>query len=185
MSSTDMEVGPPGLDGVLAHIDLHGLLLQRSVEAFLFHEAELLDSHRYRDWLGLLADDITYTAPVRGNRRSDGRVDPETMRWFDENRNTLELRVRRFETDVNWAEEPRSRTRRLVGNVRVATDGDDVSVRSNLLCHRNRGESERGDLIAAERHDVLRAVDGRWQLATRRIMLDHGTLGTKNLAIFL
>ena len=32
---------------------------------------------------------------------------------------TLELRVRRLETDVNWAEEPPSRTRRLVTNVRV------------------------------------------------------------------
>lgn len=165
---------------------IRGLLLQRSVEAFLHMEAELLDGHRYREWLELLDDDIHYTAPVRTNRRSDGRVDAARMYWFNDNRNTLELRVRRFETDVNWAEEPRSRTRRVVGNVRVGdVTTDTVEVASNLLCYRNRGNDVQGDLIAAERRDVLRRAEGPWRLLQREIRLDHATLSTKNLALLL
>lgn len=159
--------------------------LVRSVEEFLYHEAELLDDHRYRDWLGLLADDIVYIAPVRTTRRSDGRVDDEHMYWFDDTRGSLELRVRRLETDVSWAEEPPSRTRRIVGNVRVrrGPSEDTVAVRSNLMCSRTRGEAPQADLIAAERHDVLRRTGEDWQLVRREIRFDHGTLSTKNLAL--
>ncbi len=165
--------------------EVEELLTVRSVERFLIEEAELLDDARYREWLGLLHDDIRYVAPVRPTRRSDGRVDLQDMYWFEENRATLELRVRRLETDVNWAEEPPSRTRRLVGNVRVTStdEPDSVRVRSNLLCHRNRGESPTSDLIVAERRDVLVRHDGDWRLRSREILFDHGTLGTKNLAL--
>lgn len=157
----------------------------RSVEDFLYREAELLDDHRYRDWLGLLADDVTYIAPVRTTRRSDGRIDDQAMYWFDDTRASLELRVRRLETDVSWAEEPPSRTRRIVGNVRArpGSDDDTLAVRSNLLCSRNRGESPHVDLISAERHDVLRRDGDGWRLVRREIRFDHGTLGTKNLAL--
>ena len=165
--------------------EIAALLKQRSVETFLHHEAELLDDRRYRDWLGLLADDVVYVAPARSTRRSDGRVEEQRMRWFDDDRRTLELRVRRLETDVNWAEEPPSRTRRLVGNVRVrpGVEPETVAVRSNLLLTRNRGEHDDVDLIAAERHDVLRETAAGWRLARREIRFDHGTLSTKNLAI--
>ena len=43
------------------------LLLQREVEAFYMHEAELLDDRRFDDWLELLAEDITYFMPLRRN----------------------------------------------------------------------------------------------------------------------
>lgn len=168
------------------------VLVQHSAQLFLTVEAELLDDHRYRDWLGLLADEITYRAPVRTSRRTDGRIGTESNYWFDENRNMLELRVRRLETDVSWAEEPPSRTRRMVSNVRVVgeLDGPEtgtggIRVRSNLLCHRNRRDSDTSDLIAAERHDHLVNEGGYWKLAQRVILLDHATLPTKNLAIFL
>lgn len=170
-------------DGALAE-----LLLVRSVERFLVLEAELLDDARYRDWLNLLHDDILYRAPVRVSRRSDGRIDEETMFWFDENRATLELRVRRLETDVNWAEQPPSRTRRIVGNVRAERgENGQVMVRSNLLCHRNRKERAASDLLAAERRDLLvpssEDDDADWRIMSREIRFDHGTLGTKNLAL--
>lgn len=165
------------------------VLLLHSVQLFLTVEAELLDDHRYRDWLGLLSDVIVYQAPVRTSRRSDGRIDAQSNHWFDENRNTLELRVRRLETDVNWAEEPPSRTRRMISNVRVVGElegePNGVRVRSNLLCHRNRRDAHNSDLIAAERHDHLVNEDGHWKLTQRIILLDHATLPTKNLAIFL
>ena len=42
--------------------------LREAVEDFLYHEAELLDERRYRDWLELFADDAVYWMPARENR---------------------------------------------------------------------------------------------------------------------
>ncbi|MGH9094029.1 MAG: aromatic-ring-hydroxylating dioxygenase subunit beta, partial [Acidimicrobiales bacterium] len=38
--------------------------LQADVTAWLVWEAGLLDARRYRDWLTLLTDDVTYRMPV-------------------------------------------------------------------------------------------------------------------------
>ena len=38
------------------------------IQEFLYREALALDERRFRDWLDLLADDITYEVPVRVTR---------------------------------------------------------------------------------------------------------------------
>ncbi len=158
------------------------------VVEFLYHEAELLDDGRFADWLTLMTDDVIYWMPVRLNReKSDKPTYSDTMGYFSEDRETLRLRVERLKTDFAWAEDPPSRTRRFVSNVRVsaAEREGEVAVRSYLLVYRNRGDVADADLISAERHDLLvRASDG-WRLKKRTIMVDQATLGTKNLAIFL
>jgi hypothetical protein len=54
-----------------------------------------------------------------------------------------------------------------------------------LLLFRSRGDLGAYDLIAGERHDVLRRVEGEWRIAKRVAILDQSSLGTKNLGIFL
>jgi 3-phenylpropionate/cinnamic acid dioxygenase small subunit len=90
-------------------------------------------------------------------------------------------------TKSAWAEDPPSRTRRLVTNVMVE-QGDqagELRVRSYLLVTRSRFNFDEFDLISGERRDVLRLVDDRFKLARREIILDQAVLGTANLAIFL
>ena len=120
-------------------------MLETSVEtyweaySFLMHEAELLDERRERDWLDLFTDDAEYLMPVRVNReRAEGEGFSEEAYYFEETRGSLELRVRRLETEYAWAEDPPSRTRHFVTNVRVAEgdEEDEVAVRSNLLLYR-------------------------------------------------
>ena len=41
--------------------------LRADIEEFLYSEADLLDERRFRDWLNLLADDISYFMPIRRN----------------------------------------------------------------------------------------------------------------------
>ena len=129
-----------------------------------------------------------YVMPVRVNReRGEGDGFSEEAFYFEETRGSLELRVRRLETEYAWAEDPPSRTRHFVTNVRVAPgeEEDEVAVRSNLLLYRSRGSDPRHDLISAERKDVLRKEDGQWKLKKRVILLDHSILTTHNLSIFL
>ena len=43
------------------------MLLEREIERFLYHEAELLDERRFSEWIELIADDIHYHVPQRRN----------------------------------------------------------------------------------------------------------------------
>lgn len=169
-------------------------MLDTSVEtyweaySFLMHEAEVLDERHEREWLELLTDDVEYLMPVRVNReKGEGAGFSEEAFYFEETRGSLELRVRRFETEYAWAEDPPSRTRHFVTNVRVVPgeEEDEIAVKSNLLLYRSRGSEPNNDLLSAERKDVLRKEDGRWKLKRREILLDHSVLMTHNLSVFL
>jgi ethylbenzene dioxygenase beta subunit len=155
---------------------------------FLHHEAELLDGNRLDEWLDLLTDDVVYQMPIRMTRERGAESDvSHDMYYFDETRSTLQTRIARLRTDFAWAEDPPSRTRHSVSNVRVqqASGPDELAVRSYLLLYRNRGDDPGHDLISAERTDLLRRVEGAWRLARRCVILDQANLGTRNLAIFL
>jgi 3-phenylpropionate/cinnamic acid dioxygenase small subunit len=162
--------------------------VHRECEQFLVHEADLLDANRMWEWLALLTEDISYRMPIRITReRSKGPGFSETVGHFDDDYGVLRTRVQRLDSEYAWAEDPPSRTRRFVTNVRVgAGDSDgEYRVRSNLLVYRGRYDSADHHLISAERDDVLRRVDGRLKLARRVIYLDQTTVATHNLAILL
>lgn len=170
------------------------LSLRLSIEEFLYLEAELLDDHRYDEWLALLADDIHYWAPTQANRlrRDRGREAsaPGEVALFDDDKTTLCWRVRQMGLATHWAEDPPSRTRHLVSNIRIAPgeSAGEYAVRSNFLCYRNRLRDE-VDLWAGERRDVLRRVDdggGRpgWLITKRAITLDQNVVLSKNLSVF-
>lgn len=161
--------------------------LHHEVHEFLVREAEALDERRYRDWLAMLTEDVEYRMPVRVS--APGALATsllEHMDHFSEDRFSLTKRVERFETDFAWTEDPPSRVRHLVTNVRATrTTGPEVHVRSYLLLFRSRGDSRDAEYVAAERHDRLRRGDDGWLLARRHIVVDESVLRTQNLAIFL
>lgn len=166
------------------------LLLQHAVQEFLFMEADVLDSRRYEEWLGLLTEDIHYWMPVR--RTTTAReVDreftkPGGIAFFDDDLDMLKMRVNRMLLGRAWAEDPPSRTRRLITNVRVVSggaerDGDEVTVASNFQLYRTRLDSEE-DSWLGRREDVLRRVDGDFRLARRHIFLEQTVILSQNLS---
>jgi biphenyl 2,3-dioxygenase beta subunit len=166
--------------------------LQYEIEQFLYHEAQLLDEWRYREWYGLLAEDLHYWMPIRKNRlrrqRAESEIAPRgiEMAHFDDDKKTMDIRILQKETGKHWAEEPPSRTRHLISNIRVApaSDGepDTFEVRSNFIVYRNRLETE-VDVWAGERFDRLRRKDGSFEIAKRTILLDQNVVLSKNLSI--
>ncbi|GAA4987701.1 hypothetical protein GCM10023205_68160 [Yinghuangia aomiensis] len=159
------------------------------VTQFLYHEAELLDDNRVRDWYALLAEDLVYEVPLRvtRERRHGAGFSPAAFHQRD-TYSSIAARVKRLSGEFAWAEDPPSRTRRIVGNVRLRP-GDapgEHLVRSNLMLYRGRGDAPGHHLIVGERHDVLRETPGGDLLIARRtVYLDHTSLPTHNLAIFL
>jgi 3-phenylpropionate/cinnamic acid dioxygenase small subunit len=158
------------------------------VTEFLYREALALDERRFRDWLALLTDDIRYVVPVRVTREglAEWELAP-TSRIFDDDRDTLEVRIRRLETDFAWAEQPPSRTRHYVTNVIVdpAEQDGEFAVSSNCFIYRSRGDSPTPSLYSLARKDVVRRSADGWRLARRWAAFDQSLINAHNLSIFV
>ncbi|RMG53174.1 MAG: 3-phenylpropionate/cinnamic acid dioxygenase subunit beta [Acidobacteria bacterium] len=159
--------------------------VQREVEQFLYKEAWLLDERKFEEWVELFTDDATYRVPVREIQSEWGKDVREAgeMAYLEEDKNSLKQRVLRLRTGLAWAEEPPSRTRHFVGNVcLLRQEGDEVEVHSNVLIFQARGY--RGEsFFVGKREDRLRRVDGRWKIASRKVILDHVVM-PQTLSIF-
>jgi len=164
------------------------MLRQYEVEQFLYDEAALLDARRYGDWVALFADDATYFMPIRRTRMVNELDKEFTARdgqaFFNDAKSDLVGRVAKLATGRAWAEDPPSRTRRLITNVRVVgDDGIELKVESNFLLYRTRLNSEEAKWIGS-RQDVLRRVDGSFQIAARTILLEETVVLSRNMSNF-
>lgn len=162
--------------------------VQEEIREFILREALALDERRFRDWLEFLAKDITYDVPLRVVREglAEWELSP-TGRIFQDNKQTLEIRVRRLETDFAWAEQPPSRTRHFVTNVLVDAgehDGE-YEVSSYCLIYRSRGDSIEPNLVSVVRKDLLRRTADGYEIARRWAAIDQAVINAHNLSIFI
>jgi 3-phenylpropionate/cinnamic acid dioxygenase small subunit len=155
---------------------------------WLVDEAWLLDAQAYEEWLELLTDDIHYLMPVRVTTALGSGFDTSPgMAHFDEDKYSLSRRVARFLTEHAWTEDPPSRLRHHLSNVRTfaTEDPDHLVVDSATLLFRNRGDVREGSFVSAGREDLLRRTPEGWKLARRTILVDDSVIRMQNLAIFL
>lgn len=154
----------------------------------LYDEAAALDERRFDDWVAMLAPDLIYTAPIRLTRTGPNRDRDvmRTMMHFDDTYASILMRTGRLSKSA-WAEDPPSRTRRFVTNVRIAEceDAGDYEVVSYLSLERSRGDNWQNESVTAERRDIWRAGDSGYKLSRREIICDQSTLSMANFAIFL
>ncbi len=154
----------------------------------LYDEAATLDERRFDDWVAMLTPDLVYQAPIRITRTGPNK-DRDVMRTmfhFDEDYTSILMRTGRLQKSA-WAEDPPSRCRRFVTNVRVAeceTAGE-YEVVSYLFLERSRGDNPHNEQLTAERRDIWRSADGGYVLSRREIIVDQSVLGMSNLAVFL
>jgi len=184
------QTAPPDLPRTEAYYRL-----KADMEDFLYAEADLLDERRFRDWLNLLAEDITYFMPIRRNvkfgqhAQRENTVQGSGISWFDEDKWTLTKRVDQILTGVHYAEEPLSRVSHMVSNVQIrrATpsleDPREVEVRCRFLVYQNRVEYETYTFVG-KRTDLIRKTPDGWKIARREIVLDQNVLLAKNLSTF-
>jgi 3-phenylpropionate/cinnamic acid dioxygenase small subunit len=162
--------------------------IQDDIKEFIAREALAVDERRFRDWLDFLAEDITYDVPLRVVREglAEWELSP-TGRIFQDNKQTLEVRVRRLETDFAWAEQPPSRTRHYVTNVLVDDSEQDgeYEVTSYCLIYRSRGDSIEPNFVSVFRKDLVRRAGDSYQIARRWAAIDQAVINAHNLSIFI
>ena len=184
-TSTSAMIVTDEVDGlVLADSQTHFELNQ-----FYFLEAEFLDDGRIADWLEMLADDLHYWAPTRTNRLRRQQAlsisAPGEAAFYDETKESLAWRIRRYDSGMAWAEDPPSRTRHLISNISARERSDGLlQVRSAFLVYRNRLHTE-VDLYAGGRNDIVRrsGVHG-FEVVKRTILFEQNVLLMKNISTF-
>jgi p-cumate 2,3-dioxygenase beta subunit len=151
--------------------------LRLDIEDFLFEEAALLDAWRLDDWLALFTPDARYEVPST-DRPGGGPAD--ALMLVSDTRAMIDARVKRLNSRKAHREFPWSRTRRIIGNVRVMSqEGDEVEVAANFAVYRSRRDVS--VYMGQYRYRLVR--DGvSFRIRFRRAELDvetldpHGTL---------
>lgn len=139
------------------------------VEDLLFKEAELLDEWQLDQWLALYTDDAAYYVPSTDLPR-DASAD-RSLFYIADDRRRMQERVIRLMKKTAHSEQPRSRTRHLVSNVRIrAAEGDDVTASAAFVTYRTKDGHTDTYIGSALFH--LRRVDGELRIREKRCQLD-------------
>jgi p-cumate 2,3-dioxygenase beta subunit len=158
------------------------VVTRAEVEDFLYREAALLDDWQLDAWEALLADDAAYYVPPNDRLEGDHR---STLFLVADDRERIRQRVIRIKDPNCHAEYPKSRTRRMISNVRItAVDGDLITVTANFVCYRFRRYERIREYVGAYRH-VLRRSGDSFKIKERRVLIDAHELGTLGSVSFI
>jgi p-cumate 2,3-dioxygenase beta subunit len=141
---------------------------REQIEDFLYHEAALLDEWRLNEWLELLTEDATYYVPSTDAPDADPRT---TLFLIADDAVRIRSRVKQLLGKSAHAETPRSRTRRLISNVRIReANGDNIRITANFVVYRMR--LEQVDTYVGRYEYKLVQQNGQLKIRERKAILD-------------
>ena len=148
-------------------------LTRVEVEDFLILEASLLNEWRLEEWRALFTEECRYLVP---NTSGDPYAPPESSLYLiaDDGHHLTE-RVKRLGKKTAHAEYPRSRTRRLISNVRfLERKAESVKVESSFITYR----SSQGvtDTFFGRHEHCLVERSGALRIEEKRTILDMEAL---------
>lgn len=113
-----------------------GLTTRLQCERFINDETALLDAWALDDWYDLFAEDGVYVVPST----DDVYGDPDlNLALINETKDELAGRVQRLKSTWAHIENPHSRTRRVISNLRpLQDDGSHLHVEANFVVYRSR-----------------------------------------------
>ncbi|GLZ08139.1 aromatic-ring-hydroxylating dioxygenase subunit beta [Actinomadura sp. NBRC 104412] len=142
------------------------------IEDFLFYEADLLDEWRLEEWRDLFTEDGRYHVPATDNPLGDPDLD---LALISDTKEGVRGRVQRLLSTWAHIENPRSRTRRVIGNVRVAAaDDGEILAHCNAIVYRSRVSGT--TTYAARLTYRLRRENDGFRIVLKQTVLDHETL---------
>jgi p-cumate 2,3-dioxygenase subunit beta len=147
------------------------------VEDLLYREAALLDAWKLDEWLELLAEDATYRVPSNDRPESDPK---SALFTIADDIRRIRARVARLKDPHAHAESPRSRTRRLISNVRI-TGRDPLAVEANFVIYRFRGNDDARQYVGRYRY----VLTPQMKIRSREAILDPMELGALGTVSFI
>jgi len=153
---------------------------RHQIENFLYREARLMDEHAYDEWLSLWAEDLLYWVPC-----NEDDIDPQRhVSIIYDTRPFLEDRIERLKSGVAYAQEPKSRLRRVVSNIEIEEgDNGEVTVYSNFNLTELR--RSRQDTFAGRTIHKLRPQGASFKIAYKKVLLVNNDEVIDNLTFLI
>jgi p-cumate 2,3-dioxygenase beta subunit len=155
------------------------VVTKEMVESFLYKEAELLDGWELDAWLELVAEGGAYYIPSNdipmGNHK-------QHLFLIADDYDRMKARVKRLKSRHAHIENPHSRTRRFISNIRIKDREEDmIIVKSNFIVYRFRRYEQVSAFVGEYTHK-LKLVGGELRIMEKKAVLDteevgsHGTI---------
>ncbi|WP_394237044.1 aromatic-ring-hydroxylating dioxygenase subunit beta [Niallia oryzisoli] len=143
-------------------------ITERTIEQFLYREADLLDEWKLEEWLQLFTEGGTYSVPTTDNQDGDSK---DSLFLIADDYHRLTARVKRLSDKWAHAENPRSRTRRYITNVQIKEQTDDkLEITANFLVYRMRYGFT--DTYVGKYNYTLLNQNGELKIQDRKAILD-------------
>lgn len=151
------------------------------LQAFFTREADLLDDWQLPAWLELLAPGVQYVIPPLGAPDANAA---DTVFLIVDDEVRLKSRVRQLMSHAAWAENPRSRTRRLITNVRIRSEqGSEIQAAANFAVWRFQHQS--ADVYVGRYENTFVRDRGALRLRMRKVILDMESLNPHGKISFI
>ena len=156
------------------------VLTRSEAEDLLYREARLLDDLRHQEWLAMLDENATYWIPCNGEGTDPNR---EISLVFDD-KHRLTDRIGRLQSGLAHAQNPPSKTKRLVSNVQIenATENTATILSGFILYELRRGKER---VFAGRYEHRLNLVDGTWKIASKKVVLMNNDEVIDNLTFIV
>jgi 3-phenylpropionate/cinnamic acid dioxygenase small subunit len=144
-------------------------LLNDRVTRFIYHEADLMDEHRFDEWLALWDEELLYWVPC-----NDNDIDPtRQVSLIYDTRATLEDRLARLKSPAAHSQIPRSRLRRIISNIAInpiqLEQAGIIEVTSNFILAESR--HHRQNLFAGKSLHTLELKDDALLIKQKKVLL--------------
>ena len=155
-------------------------LSRSEAEDLLYREARLLDDRRFQEWLAMLDENAAYWIPCNGEGSDPNR---EISLVFDD-RKRLTNRIGRLESGLAHAQNPPSKTKRLVSNVQIENANENAAtvLSGFILCELRRGKER---VFAGRYEHRLRLSNGTWKIASKKVVLMNNDEVIDNLTFIV
>jgi p-cumate 2,3-dioxygenase beta subunit len=150
-------------------------VVRAEVEDFLYEEAAILDAWAYDTWLTLFEEGARFEIPTTDYQPSGHWSIHGAGSFVDDDWGLLKARVKRLKSRKAHAENPPSRTHRMISNVRLFEhDAQTLRVAASFIVHRAR-DGQFDTYVGRYDHLLVPAPEGL-RFRIRRTILTHEAL---------
>jgi len=153
---------------------------RQQIENFLYREARLMDEHAYDEWLALWTEDALYWVPANADD-----IDPQRhVSIVYEDKARLEDRIARLKSGAAYAQDPKSRLRRVIANIEIEEgENGEVTVYANFNLTELRRSQQR--TFAGRTIHKLRPDGTSFKVASKKVLLVNNDEVISNLTFLV
>lgn len=153
---------------------------RHQIENFLYREARLMDENAYDEWFALWTDDALYWVPA-----NEDNIDPQRhVSIVYEDKAHLEDRIERLKSGAAYAQDPKSRMRRVISNIEIEEgENGEVTVYSNFNLTELRRSQQR--TFAGRTIHKLRPEGNSFKIAYKKVLLVNNDEVISNLTFLV